>query len=118
MPVLAWLLLQMAALAVPVHSSASAEARDLFAALDVDRIVICTPDGRKVLTRDGETGDEAVCLPCKAASLSVSVPGPHGADHAVSYDVIRTGCPHVACRAAFNVRHAFRSRAPPSIQSL
>lgn len=118
LPVLAWLALQMGALGAPVHAGAPAEARALFAALDVDRIVICTPEGRKVLTRDGDLGDEAVCLPCKAASLSVSVHGPGWIHHSVSYDFIWRAGPAVELHAVSPARSAFQSRAPPPVRSV
>ena len=114
-PLLAFLALQVADLMTPLHA-APAEARALFATLDVDQIVICTPDGPQTVDRDDLTpGITSHCPKCVAGNMAALLPdsltGLEAVEWVLQSATLRALPPiHDVPRTA-----AFQSRAPPSV---
>ena len=74
LPVLAWLAIQISMTALPVHAGTQLNAPEiaaLFETLDVDRIVLCTPEGKQVFEEHDEHASHADCRWCQSFASAI-----------------------------------------------
>ena len=82
LPVLAWLMMQLSMAAMPITASAATNKHppEIAALLDmpgVDRIVLCTPEGRQVVEKHDDHALHAECPWCQGFS-QIILPRPPG----------------------------------------
>lgn len=116
LPALAWLAVQLSMTAMPVaaaQQSHDPEVAALFETLGVDRVVLCTPDGKQVFEKHDDHAAHEDCSWCQAFSVTVV---PEAPDQLSAVEFAVTGAWILDHRSPVsNLRHraCHPGRAPP-----
>lgn len=115
-PVLAWLAIQLAMNAMPLTAQAETqdpELQALFDTLGVERIELCTPQGKQVHERHGDHTNHAECGWCQAFASTIVPELPFEAT-AFRLSEIDAGIHrNVATHSRPSLQTCHPSRAPP-----
>lgn len=86
MPALAWLVVQLSMVGLPVPVAAATQQADptvaaLFQALGEDQIVLCTPEGKQVLAQHEDHTEHAECQWCQGFAVTIRPERPANTTH-------------------------------------